>query len=257
MGRERQPQLRLPPERCGEVVPGCGSCGQHRGHRGQQGWQQGCLCGQQGCLRAPGGSGCSSQARKRGRERTPTAGMGQRGEAGDPVRTRLGLGQAGFGWCRIRPVSIQPSCRSLLPLPADGKIPVPGIFSSTNGSTSAPGRTLQPTASPQPKATGGRADAKHRAQGAAWQRRPGDLLPRHGQLGPSKAGTTARLLPHENPGVTAHPGCPHGSGTGTVREVLPSLQPPGHPLPPQPWQGTRAEERVKERDAHSHWRSGA
>lgn len=120
MGRERQPQLRLPPERCGEVVPGCGSCGQHRG---QQGWQQGCLCGQQGCLRAPGGSGCSSQARKRGRERTPTAGMGQRGEPRDPVGTRLGLGQAGFGWCRIRPVSIQPSCRSLLPLPADGENP--------------------------------------------------------------------------------------------------------------------------------------
>lgn len=257
MGRERQPQLRLPPERCREVVPGCGSCGQHRGHRGQQGWQQGCLCGQQGCLRAPGGSGCSSQARKRGRERTPTAGMGQRGEAGDPVGTRLGLGQAGFGWCRIRPVSIQPSCRSLLPLPADGKIPVPGIFSSTNGSTSAPGRTLQPPASPQPKATGGRADAKHRAQGAAWQRCPGDLLPRHGQLGPSKAGMTACLLPHENPSVTAHPGCPHRSRTGTSCEVLPSLQPPGHPPPPQPWQGTRAEERVKERDAHSHWRSGA
>lgn len=206
-------------------------------------------------VRLGAAAAAARQGKEGGREHQQQG--GQRGEPGDPVGTRLGLGQAGFGWCRIRPVSIQPSCRSLLPLPAEGKIPVPGIFSSTNSSTSAPGRTLQPTASPQPKATGGRADAKHRAQGAAWQRCPGDLLPRHGQLGPSKAGMTARLLPHENPGVTAHPGCPHGSGTGTVREVLPSLQPPGHPLPPQPWQGTRAEEGVKERDAHSHWRSGA
>lgn len=89
----------------GRWCRGRGSRGQHRGqHRGQQ-----------GCLGTPGGSGCSSHARKRGRERTPKAEGGQRGEAGNPVRTRLCLGQAGFGWCRIRPVSIQPSCRSLLP----------------------------------------------------------------------------------------------------------------------------------------------
>lgn len=204
------------------------------------------------CLEAA--AAAARQGKEGGREHQQQ-GRAERGGRG-PCEDSAGLGAGGVWLVQDQacehPTQLQvpaaPPCRGENPGAWDFQ-----LHQAAAGSTSAPGRTLQPTASPQPKATRGRADAKHRAQGAAWQRCPGDLLPRHGQLGLSKAGTTARLLLHENPGVTAHPGCPHGSGTGTrtAREVLPSLQPRGHPPPLQPWQGTRAEERVKERCSQS------